>query len=267
MNNLLEGLRTALFPHRCLACGVALGASAPAFCGPCAVSLLVAPPGLLCLNGGALVPARGLWLYGGALRDALVRMKHQPSSYVAVRLGELLVQASPRAPSPEGLVVPVPGLPWHNLRRGFAPTLLLGRQLAQAWGWELAPALAMRGLGHSQAGRGGDQRRDRRRLRWGRRTRAWVEGRRVLLLDDVATTGATLREGAGLLLEAGAASVQALVLAVVEPLPWGQQPRGSVPGSAALGFSAPCGRGDRSGWPGPARSVRPGPPAPDRGSW
>jgi predicted amidophosphoribosyltransferase len=221
MNNLLEGLRTALFPHRCVACGVALGQSSLAFCEPCAVSLLVPPPGLLRLPGGGLVPVRGLWLYGGALRDALVRMKHQPSSYVAVRLGELMVQVSPRPPFPGGLLVPVPGLPLHNLARGFAPTQLLGRRLALAWGWDLAPVLAMRGLGRSQAGRGGGQRRGQRRLRPGRRAGALVEGRRVLLLDDVATTGATLREGAGLLLEAGATSVQALVLAVVEPLPWG----------------------------------------------
>jgi predicted amidophosphoribosyltransferase len=184
------------------------------------VTLLTPAPGLLRLAKGRLVAARALWLYGGAVRDALVRMKHQPSPAVVAQLAELLALECPTPPRPQGLLVPVPSLPLHWLTRGFSPPQELARRLSRCWGWKLAPALAMRGLGHGQAGRGGAARRRGQRLRLKGAGARQVEGRHLVLLDDVATTGATLREGATLLLDAGAASVQALVLAVVEPLPW-----------------------------------------------
>lgn len=168
--------------------------------------------------------------YGEALAEALVRMKHGGRRHLARRLARLLAQPMAAALAAGGLgrtdaVVAVP-LHAHKLRaRGFNQALELAR-----WaliGLSRAPTLAppsglprlerhllhrvraTRELGHAgPAARlsevaGAFLVSDTARLR----------GRRVLLVDDVYTTGATFSECADALLRAGATRVQALALA------------------------------------------------------
>ena len=168
--------------------------------------------------------------YGEALAEALVRMKHGGRRHLARRLARLLAPPMAAALAAGGLgrtdaVVAVP-LHVHKLRaRGFNQALELAR-----WaliGLSRAPALVPPS---------GLPRLERHLLHRARATRelghagpaarfrevagafvvsdtARVRGRRVLLVDDVYTTGATFSECADALLRAGAARVQALALA------------------------------------------------------
>jgi ComF family protein len=168
--------------------------------------------------------------YGEAIADAIVRMKHGGRRDLGRRLGRLLV--APLAAvcgqaelGPADLVVPVP-LHFTRLRkRGFNQAVELAR-------WALAGLKRTPGLTPD----GGLPRLERNLLRRTRATRelghagpaarlAEVSGafavgdtervreRRVLLVDDVMTTGATASECAEALLRAGAAEVHVLALA------------------------------------------------------
>jgi ComF family protein len=168
--------------------------------------------------------------YGEALAEALVRMKHGGRRYLARRLARLLVEPLAEALAQGQLtrsdaVVAVP-LHAHKLRsRGFNQALELARWalVGLARTPALVPATALprlerhllhrirptRELGHAgPAARftevaGAFLVSDTARIR----------GRRILVVDDVFTTGATFSECADALLRAGAASVVVLALA------------------------------------------------------
>ena len=117
-------------------------------------------------------------------------------------------------PAADFAVCPIP-LRWQRqLGRGFNQSLLLGQALARRFGWTLEPAwLSRHGDGRSQKTLG---RSARLALTAGVfEARPQVAGRRVLLVDDVCTTGATLRAACDALVSAGAAEVVAWVCAVV----------------------------------------------------
>ncbi len=119
------------------------------------------------------------------------------------------------------LIVPVPLHWWRGYRRGYNQALVLAVPFARATGLPLAPGLLRR----PRAGRRqlGLSRRERlrslescyrARARAGRGGRAGsLAGRKVLLIDDVVTTGATLEACARALLRTGAASVTGCALA------------------------------------------------------
>jgi ComF family protein len=168
--------------------------------------------------------------YGEAIADAIVRMKHGGRRDLARRLGRLLVPAladvSVRAElGPADLVVPVPLHVTRLRARGFNQAVELAR-------WMLVGLRRRPALGAA----GGLPRLERSLLHRTRATRELghagpaarlaevagafavgdterVRGRRVLLVDDVMTTGATASECAEALLRAGAAEVHVLALA------------------------------------------------------
>lgn len=117
------------------------------------------------------------------------------------------------------LLLPVPLAPSRLKERGFNQALLLARALRRG---RSAPVLQPDWLRRAEgaAPQAGLTRRERLRNLRGRFTlapEARVQGVRVLLVDDVLTTGATLQGLAQLLRQAGAARVAALVFARTEP--------------------------------------------------
>lgn len=189
-------------PRTCPGCDATLCPGSEGFCDVCA-------PLLEPLRGGDAA-----FEYGGPIADAIQRFKYEGRIDLAGPLGRLLAEA---CLSLSGRVDSVVHVPLHRRRRrerGFDQTALLAVAVARALDIPLdgrrlkrirhTPPQAQRGLSERQHNIHGAfvAREDRRRTR-------------VLLIDDVRTTGATLTEAAGVLRQSGTVEVRAFALAAV----------------------------------------------------
>ena len=218
-----SGLLRLLAPPCCLGCG------APADDGPvcrsCLRRLERADPADLAARLAALPgpddtfdDAFALWVFdrGGTLRRIQHALKYGNRPAYGRRLGALVGQAyrASARPRPD-LVTPVP---LHRVRlyeRGYNQSAVLAEGLAEALGAPCRPE-ALRRIRATRS-----QTRLSRRRRWDNVFGAFavavpeaVAGRRVLLVDDVLTTGATATAAALALREAGAGAVGLATLAL-----------------------------------------------------
>lgn len=232
---MLRSLLDQVFPWSCVGCGCA---AAAALCASCRGAIrwidscccprcglpLAGPPAHLCgrciVDPPAFTRLRAVACYRAAEEDrdplaiAIRGLKYGGRRALAASLSDLLAERLPFSPGEHDLVAPVP-LHVRGLRaRGFNQAALLARGPARRLGVRLDVGLLVRrrdtaaqvGLGESE------RRRNVRRafaVRPGRRAR----GLRVLLVDDVATSGATADACAQALLGAGARSVDVLAVA------------------------------------------------------
>lgn len=236
----VRGLLSAalLAEERCPGCGRVTAAGGQALCPDCLAALAGpgAASGPRCLSCGEPLPgdapcARCLekprpWSlllaygpYDGPLRELILAYKFQGRLDLGRRLQECALAAfeAGAEQSPElatvSAIVPVPLHPRRLLARGFNQSRELARLLASRRGLPLLSGAIRR------------VRRTTPQMELAREARAEnirgafavdaarVAGAHLLLVDDIATTGATLEECARTLLAAGAARVDALVLA------------------------------------------------------
>ena len=123
---------------------------------------------------------------------------------------------APRDILPRPLIVPVPLHPRRLATRGFDQAWLLAREVARSIGAEARPrALHRVRATPPQVGLGRAAREAN--VRGAFEAEPLVARRDILLVDDVTTTGSTLRACAEALVEAGARSVRALVVARAQP--------------------------------------------------
>lgn len=157
--------------------------------------------------------ARAFGLYEGPLRQIIHALKYRSHQSLGPPLGLLMRQADDGLLAGADAVVPVPLHPWRRLRRGFNQSEELAREL----GLPVWQPLRRWSLGVPQAGLSADLRqanvRDAYTLK-----RRWTGAvasrpRRVVLIDDVMTTGATLEACSLLLREAGVEWIGALTAA------------------------------------------------------
>lgn len=199
--------RTALsllVPPRCAACAAATDATAT-LCAGCRHELATARAGAAPLAG----VGRVFWAarYEGAARDLVAGLKFGGRLALADVAAERIVAALP-GDLDQVAVVPVPPAPLRLRRRGFDPADLIAAAVAVRLGAPLEPVLKRRG-GPRQVGR-------RRSERVGSPPRVRGTGcppYPALLVDDVLTTGSTLRACARALRAAGATDVSAAVFA------------------------------------------------------
>ncbi|HWH98342.1 MAG TPA: phosphoribosyltransferase family protein [Pseudolysinimonas sp.] len=191
-----------LFPVPCAGCGIE-GRALCAVCSP----RLAAHVSVTALPGVGPVTA-GL-AYDGVPRAVLLALKEEGRSGLAVPLAVPFAEAVAAAlgPGPDAVVAAVPSSRAARRRRGFEPVRLLasraGIQLAPLF-LSAEPHAAQKGLGVAERARNLDGVFALARA---------VSGLRVLLIDDVVTTGATLAAAAAVLHAGGAEVAGAAVLA------------------------------------------------------
>ncbi|MBW2065750.1 MAG: ComF family protein [Deltaproteobacteria bacterium] len=193
-------------PSRCLVCSRPFDSTLEDIhtCGTC----LTNPPRFKRLA----VP----YLYEGSLMAAIHQFKYGGKSYTAGTLARLLLPSAAQLAREIGnpLVMPVPLHPRRLRERGFNQSLLLARPVAKRLSLRL-DYLSLRRTKYTlpQIGLKKDKRRKNVRRAFEVHHRNVIKGEKVLLVDDVATTGNTLNECARVLLGAGCKEVYALVLA------------------------------------------------------
>jgi predicted amidophosphoribosyltransferase len=198
-------LLDALFPEACIACGEGLATPPHRLCAGCALPTLPRAAPIVWPLGGAWSLGRYDEVVGMLVR----RGKYRPDASCLLQLGRRLGEAAAGRLPQVDLVIPAPSAWPNRWRRGFEPAALLAGPVAQRLGKPCLHRLH-RAPAESQASRG---RQDR--LRSARRliqATGAVSGR-VLLVDDVLTTGATAGACAEALLEAGAKRVYLLTAA------------------------------------------------------
>jgi ComF family protein len=185
----------------CARCALPLPISAP-LCGTC---LKAPPPFAACL-----APLR----YAAPLDRLLPRFKFHAGLAEGRLLAELIrAQVAPEAVQGLEAVVAMPLHESRLGRRGYNQALELARPLAHAWRLPLLVS-ALRRVRDTAPQSELDAEARRRNVRGAFSAEGeLVRERRVLLIDDVITTGATVREAAAALLAAGAAEVRVLAAA------------------------------------------------------
>ncbi len=171
--------------------------------------------------------ARAYGLYDGALRKTIHCLKYYQKPYLAEPLGLLLFSEFIRNWDPKKVHVIIP-VPLHNGRmkkRGFNQSFQLVRKWPE-WSNKMGfdyiidnidpDILRRKKRTKSQVGMGKEERVKNMRGVFEVAYPLKIEGKKVLLIDDVLTTGATVNECAGLLAKKGAQSVDVLTLAHTE---------------------------------------------------
>ncbi len=195
-----------VFPAQCASCN-AIGSGLCAVCASSAATIDIR------LH---LLRVRALGVYEDALRDAVLALKDGRCD-VAEALGALLAPAVPAGAT----LVPVPTTAARKRARGVDGVVLIARIAARAARATMIEALRQQ-AGDAQRGR---SRVERLRAKERFVCEAAIAGRRVLLVDDVCTTGATLEDCAAAVRAAGGSVEGALVVAAAKPdAPWKTKP-------------------------------------------
>lgn len=237
---LVRGLADVLVPPVCLACHTRLD-QPDALCGSCwrGVSFIRAP---LCDRLGIPLPfgvagerlvsaaaaadppvwsrARGVAVYesGSVIAGLIHALKYADRHDGRRMLAGWLAEAGRELLSDADLIVPVPLTRRRLVRRQFNQSALLAREvsLLSDVRWlptglekvrETRPQVTLSGTARRQNLRGA--------FRVTKSGRAALAGRKVVLLDDVITTGATAEAATKALIEGGAARVDVLAVALV----------------------------------------------------
>ena len=200
LSGAIRGLVDLLAPRRCPGCDLELAPDEPALCGACGPLLEPLPPS-----------ARAAYALGGPLADGIRRLKYAGRSDHAEPLGAIFAGACADLVGTIDLVVPIPLHPRRLAERGYNQSALLAVAVARALGAPLAIG-ALRRIRDTPAQAGLDAGARSRSIR-GCFSASLRRPARVLLVDDVRTTGATFAEASLALRAGGALAVQARALA------------------------------------------------------
>ena len=205
MRRFLAKLRNLLFPTKCIVCGKIIKAEREEICPECRKTLPLAGAGLTPgdYHEGTISPLK----YEGGIRDAFLRYKFNGHYWLAEPFGELLA---------ENISLQIGGrfdtIAWAPIskkrlrRRTYDQSRLLAEQVGILLDTPVIAGLAKVRDTRANSSLTGEKER-RRNVADAYEALSGIEGKRILLIDDVLTTGSTLSECARTLLLGGAESV------------------------------------------------------------
>lgn len=237
MGRVASTLLGLLYPPTCVACGVATGA-AHALCATCwsGIGFITRPycerlgtPFAVDLGQPLLSPAaiaeppvfaraRAVAHYDGTASALVHRLKYGDRPELARAMGAMMAGAGAELLEDADVIVPVPLHRWRLWRRRFNQAMALSAVISRASDVPCDPFLLARVRRTRQQVRlTKAQRRDNLQgaFRVPAEAKARLQGRRVLLVDDVLTTGATANAASRALLRGGAEAVDVLAFARV----------------------------------------------------
>lgn len=160
---------------------------------------------------------RFLWYYEALAREIIVTFKYRPSRVLACEAARMMERALPTLFSSYDwdIITTIPPSPRALAERFFAPTDLLARHVArgvQTAGRNIPISDTLRWTRDPRAQASLPRHRRLHNIRAAFAPSIALAGERVLLIDDVITTGATLSEATTTLLSAGASAIDWLAL-------------------------------------------------------
>jgi ComF family protein len=215
-----------LFPPRCIRCrrvGTWLCAECldqiprvePPFCSRCGAAVAVGELCNRCRTSPLRIECmRSAVYFEGALREAIHQLKYYGRAVLAGPLGDLMATYWLQNPMPADVLVPVPLHTARLRERGYNQAALLAREMSRQVGLAVDEQTLIRQRATApQVELDAAQRRENVHDAF-HCVGSGLAGKRVLLIDDVCTTGATLEACAIALYDEGEArGVQALTLA------------------------------------------------------
>lgn len=216
----IHELLDMIYPRRCALCSRNLsGLSEIGLCSRC---FNVTKNSFTCIihnpqNSAFFETAYAAFNYDGAIRKCIHSFKYKGRRDLAKPLAGFLIEAARNAPFPEkaNLLIPVPLYKSRLTQRGYNQCELLAKEFSHCNGIKLSSGNLIRvKKGEHQV----DLTKEERILNvnglFKLKDNALIKGMDIILLDDIMTTGATMNECARVLVDGGASSVNALVLAM-----------------------------------------------------
>jgi ComF family protein len=229
-----------VFPWSCLLCGAEGATVRGPFCMTCRTGLLAVaaaagtsacprcalPTGPYADLQRGCAQCRGRSLgfdaalalapYAEAIRDLCLRLKHERNAWLAPWLSSLFAEARQdelaRLPR-DTWIVPVPLHWWRRLERGYNQAEALAKGLSRSLGLRVCQPLRRIKATDRLAHKSTSNRMDAMRQAFRSRHDPGLNGRTILLVDDILTTGATCGAAARVLKQAGAKHIVVAVLA------------------------------------------------------
>ena len=211
-----QGVLDLLFPPRCVLCHKLLPHSREPVCEACAGKILTQPGQIY--RGEHFTHCRAPFVYEDQVRRSIHRFKFGGRDFYAPTyaawMAALLVREGESACD---LVTFVPSSKKSKKHRGYDQAELLAGELAKLLEMPMATLLTSVGKRPSQRKMPDAQaRRDNVKNAFAVRSGEEISGKRVLLVDDVITTGATLESCAKMLKKAGAAEILCITVAMTK---------------------------------------------------
>lgn len=211
----VDALADFIFPCQCSSCDIW---DETWLCGSCESKVSLLSPtkryDLRSLSG-----LRAMTEYSGVVKDVLHRAKYEDQPWRLLRFTSSVVDRTLASDCLDGteLIIPMPGDPWRTWKRGFNPATIIANEIAKKVNIPLShPKAFMRRGSKPQQSLSMEERSKRYADEVFKVNTSFVNSsthRKCLLVDDIGTTGATLRAAAGALTASGF-SVETMVLSI-----------------------------------------------------
>ena len=214
MSKITDYLLDVIYPTKCILCRRKLPPGVPSICPSCQASMPRADD--VRVRGDYFSDCVSALHYTGEVKDAIIRYKFGGSQCYRYAFGELVAaRVYEELDGKYDLLSYVPLAPDRERKRGFDQVRLITENVSVRLQMPYVCVLKKRrGVSAQSLTADKDERRANIAGAYSVPEPSEVEGRRILLIDDIVTTGSTLSECARTLLQAGAEDIVCATLAV-----------------------------------------------------